>query len=194
MKRLYICRHGETPWTLSGQHTGKTDVALTEQGKIQAAYLRAQIADIPFDAIFCSPRKRAIETCGSLPYEIDPDLAEWDYGKYEGITSAEIQKTDPDWDIFKEGAPGGETVEDVKRRAEAFLKKAGQYSGNVAVFSHGHFLRLLSTRYLGLEPEVGKFLSLSVGSLSVLGFEKKNPVIILWNFYEEIFSRVLYQS
>ncbi len=181
MRKIYLCRHGETEWTLSGQHTGKTDLALTEKGEKQAAHLRAKIEKVPFDAIFCSPRRRAIQTCGYSKHEIDPNLAEWDYGSFEGKTSAEIREANPGWNIFKDGAPDGERPEDVQKRADAFLHKIQKYSGNIAVFSHGHFLRALSARYLGLEVKMGKLFALSVASLSILGFEKENPVILLWN-------------
>lgn len=184
MKQLYLCRHGETEWTLSGQHTGTTDLSLTKKGQEQAALLRGQIAKVEFDAIFTSPKKRALETCKGLPHQKDPDLCEWNYGEYEGKTSEEIQKIRPGWNLFHDGAPGGETADDVGRRADAFLKKALSYSGNVAVFSHGHFLRVLAARYLGLEPKMGKIFNLSVASLSILGYERKQPVVLLWNQIE----------
>ncbi len=181
MKKLYLCRHGETEWTLSGQHTGKTDIPLTEKGKRQAIHLRKQIEKISFDAIFCSPKKRALETCGPLKHIIEPQIVEWDYGNYEGKTSEEIHRNDPKWDIFQDGAPSGETIQEVAQRADAFLKRADAYFGNVAVFSHGHFLRVLTARFLGLDPEMGKLFLLSVSSLSILGQDREQPVIILWN-------------
>lgn len=181
MTKLYLCRHGETEWTLSSQHTGRTDIPLTERGKEQAIKLRKRIENIPFDAIFSSPRKRALFTCGPLPHIIDPDLAEWDYGDFEGKTREEIRQLNPDWTIFKDGAPGGESVEAIGKRADAFLKKMERYSGNVAIFSHGHFLRVLTARFLGLKPEMGKLFLLSVASLSILGNDRGQPVIELLN-------------
>lgn len=181
MKKLYLCRHGETEWTLSGQHTGTTDLPLTKRGIEQAAHLRKKIANVSFDAVFTSPRKRALETCEGLPHQIDPNLCEWDYGEYEGKTNEEIQKIKPHWNLFRDGVPGGEKATDVGKRADAFLKKTMSYSGNVAVFSHGHFLRVLAARYLGLKPEMGNIFMLSVASLSILGDERQQPVILLWN-------------
>ena len=181
MKKIYLCRHGETAWTISGQHTGSTDLSLTEQGQEQASELRKGIDKIHFDAIFSSPRKRAIESCGDLQHGIDPRLAEWDYGDYEGKTTQEIYQVNPSWSIFKDGAPGGESPEQVGKRADAFLKGVQVYSGNVAIFSHGHFLRVLAARYLGLEPQMGKLLLLSVASLSILGEDRGQPAIVLWN-------------
>lgn len=181
MKKLYLCRHGETAWTLSGQHTGKTDIPLTEKGKEQAILLKKRLEKVSFDAVFSSPKKRACESCIGMKYEIDPNIQEWDYGDFEGKTTLEIHKVNPTWNLFQDGAPNGETAEEVGKRADAFLKKALAYSGNVAVFSHGHFLRVLTARFLGLKPQMGKHLFLSVASTGILGFERESPVIILWN-------------
>ncbi|MBX7067394.1 MAG: histidine phosphatase family protein [Parachlamydiales bacterium] len=181
MDKLYLCRHGETEWTVAGRHTGRTDIPLTERGKEQALHLRKRIEKMPFTAVFSSPKKRALDTCGSIRHEVDPDICEWDYGDYEGKTTAEIHKLHPGWDIFDDGAPHGESPEDVGQRADRFLKKILAIPGNVAVFSHGHFLRVLTARYLGLEPQMGKLFILSVASLGILGYEHKQPAIILWN-------------
>lgn len=176
--QLYLCRHGETEWALSGKHTGRTDISLTEQGIRQAAALRKRLQPIHFDAVFTSPRQRAVSTCEGMHAIADPNLVEWDYGDYEGLTSAEIG---PAWDLFTQGAPGGESPLQVAKRADAFLFKVKQYQGKIAVFSHGHFLRMLAARFLGLAPEMGNLFVVSVASLSILGFEKGRPAIILWN-------------
>lgn len=181
MDQLYLCRHGETEWTLSGQHTGKTDKPLTEKGKEQAAYLRNRIEKIPFTAVFSSPKKRSLDTCGSIKHEVDPDLSEWNYGDYEGLTSAQIRKMQPDWELFENGAPHGESPQEIGQRADRFLKKVFDIPGNVAVFSHGHFLRVLTARYLGLRPQMGKLFVISVASLGILGYEHHQSVIKLWN-------------
>ncbi|MGB7978820.1 MAG: histidine phosphatase family protein [Chlamydiales bacterium] len=181
MKRIYLCRHGETEWTLSGQHTGKTDVPLTQKGREEAAQLRQRLENIPFERVFSSPRIRALESCHGMDPEVDVDLEEWRYGDYEGITSLEIQKINPGWNIFKDGAPHGESPAEAAARADRVLKKISHYKGNIALFSHGHFLRLLAARFLGLEPLMGSHLLLSVSSLSVLSYEKGIPVIALWN-------------
>jgi len=179
--KLYLCRHGETAWSLSGQHTGKTDLSLTEKGKVQAAGLRKEIQGVSFEKIFSSPKKRALESAEGLHPVLDPHLVEWDYGDYESLTSDEIRKKNPGWNLFMDGAPGGETVEQVKKRADQFLKRLNGYKGNVALFSHGHFLRALTARFLGLEMEMGQHFLLSTASLSILGYEKDQPVIVLWN-------------
>lgn len=181
MDKLYLCRHGETEWTLRGRHTGKTDVSLTANGEAQAAHLREEVKKISLAKIFCSPKKRALETCGSLEHEVDSDLCEWDYGDFEGKTSVEIHQMSPHWNVFDDGCPSGESPQEVAMRADRFLNKIKDLPGNVVVFSHGHFLRVLATRFLGLEPSVGKHLLLSVASMSLLGFDRKEPVILLWN-------------
>lgn len=186
MDKLYLCRHGETAWTLSGQHTGKTDIPLTERGKSQAARLRKRLQKIHFDAVFSSPKKRAIESCKGMQPIIDASVEEWDYGDYEGLASQEIHAKNPGWDLFTDGAPNGESPDEVGKRADQFLKRAGRCKGTVVIFSHGHFLRVLAARYLGLTPQMGKLFSLSVASLSILG----ESAIILWNETdEEIFSK-----
>ncbi len=179
--QLYLCRHGETEWTVTGQHTGRTDIPLTLAGQKQTRYLRKRIQPVHFEKVFSSPARRAVESCAGLEPTLDARLLEWDYGDYEGLTSAEIHEKDPQWNLFQAGAPGGESVEQVGKRADHFLKMASQFKGNVAVFSHGHFLRVLAARFLGLEPEMGKLFLLSVASLSILGYEKEQPVAILWN-------------
>lgn len=181
MKQLYLCRHGETDWTISGQHTGTTDVKLTEKGSAQAKLLKKRLERVPFDAVFTSPLSRAKDTCDDPKAIIDPNLVEWNYGDYEGITSKEIQEKNPGWNLFKDGAPNGESIADVGKRADAFLKKAREYEGNVLAFSHGHFIRVIAARYLGLDASQGKIFLLSVAALCILGTDHKNPAIALWN-------------
>ncbi|EKE08617.1 MAG: hypothetical protein ACD_17C00078G0002 [uncultured bacterium] len=181
MKHLYLCRHGETAWTLSSQHTSTTDIELTERGAAQAKKLRTRMEKVPLDAVFTSPLRRARDTCQNPKARIDPNLVEWGYGDYEGLTTQEIQAKHPQWNLFQNGAPHGESVRDVRKRADAFLKRIRAYEGNVAVFSHGHFMRVLAARYLGLKVEKGQMFTLSVASLSILGSEHDHPAILLWN-------------
>lgn len=181
MQQLYLCRHGETEWALSGRHTGRTDISLTQKGREQTALLRKRLEGISFEKIFSSPLKRARESCAGLKVEADPNLMEFDYGEYEGLTTPEVHKINPNWSVFKDGAPGGESPAQVGTRADQFLKKVAQFEGKIAVFSHGHFLRILASRFLGLEPECAKLFCLSVASLSILGYERKQSAIVLWN-------------
>jgi broad specificity phosphatase PhoE len=181
MRQIYLIRHGETEWTLSGQYTGTTDLSLTERGTQQAALLRQRLKKIPFDQIFSSPRIRALESSEGLNPIIDANIAEWNYGDYEGLTSKQIHQKDPNWNLFRDGAPNGESVQNVVKRADQFLKTINLYKGKVAVFSHGHFLRVLTARYLGLEPIMGELFVLSVASLGILGREKDRNVVVLWN-------------
>lgn len=181
MEKLILCRHGETAWTKSAQHTGKTDLALTISGEKQAALLRGRLKDFSFDKAFCSPLKRAQETASGLGVETDPLLKEWDYGAYEGKTHEEIQRENPGWNLFEKGAPGGESVEEVAKRADRFLEKIAKVERTAVVFSHGHFLRVLAARFLHLPGKKGAIFSLSVASLCILGYEHKLPTIILWN-------------
>ncbi len=177
----YLCRHGETEWSKNGKHTGRTDLSLTATGREQAKALRKRLQGIPFTQVFSSPLKRARETCelaGFTPI-LEPDAMEWDYGNYEGKTSAEIG---PDWHLFRDGAPGGESPQQVAARADRFLERLGP--GPVLLFSHGHFLKMLAVRWLGLPPEAGRFFVLATGSLSILGTEKKQKVIVQWNTVE----------
>lgn len=181
MVELYLCRHGETEWTLSDQHTSRTDIDLTQNGIAQAALLRKQMEGIQFEVVFASPMKRAIQTAKGFNPKIDPLLQEWDYGDYEGLKSADIHKENPNWNLFTQGAPNGESPQLVGKRADAFLKKISQYEGKVAIFSHGHFLRVLAARYLGLEAEMGRIFLLSVASLGILKNDRGQNGIHLWN-------------
>lgn len=181
--QIYLCRHGETLWTLSKQHTSTTDIALTENGKNQARLLGDRLKEIQFEKVFSSPLVRAKQTCtlaGLYPI-LSEDLMEWNYGKYEGLDHNEIIQTNPNWNLFTQGAPDGETPEQVGKRADHFFEKIKHLSGNIAIFSHGHFSRILAARWLNLNPEMGKLFYLSVASLSLLGFERKQKVVKLWN-------------
>ena len=184
---IYLARHGETAWTLSGQHTGTTDLPLTEHGEQNARRLGERLKGLTFAKVFASPLQRARKTCelagfGSVA-EIDPDLVEWNYGEYEGLTSAQIQATRPDWKLFRDGCPGGETLAQIGARADRVVARVRAIQGNVLLFSSGHFLRVLGARWLGLDASGGQFFLLSTAALSELGYEHDltEPVIRLWN-------------
>ena len=184
---IYLARHGETAWSLSGQHTGLTDLPLTDRGKRNARRLAERLKGMSFDKVFSSPLQRAIRTCELAGFgdraEVDRDLLEWNYGEYEGRRTAEIRAERPDWELFRDGCPGGETPQQIGARADRVVKRIGEIQGNVLIFSSGHILRVLSARWLGLEPAGGKYLLLSTASLSALGYEHNlfQPVIQLWN-------------
>lgn len=183
--RIFLCRHGETAWSLSGQHTGVTDIPLTEKGREDASSLKQKLANIPFEAVYTSPRIRAKATCelagfGSV-MRIEPLAAEWNYGAYEGRTSKDILKENPKWNLFTMGAPQGESPEEVAKRADLFIEKCLQCKTNALLFSHGHFLRILAIRWIGLNPSFGDRLKLDVATVSILGFEKGSRAIALWN-------------
>lgn len=189
MQKLVLVRHGQTSWALEGKHTGLTDIPLTEKGILQAKSLIPLLAPFSFEKIFVSPLQRAKNTfllSGiHQEYEIDADLCEWDYGDYEGLTTPQIQQQSSDWNIFKKGAPNGESVDQIQIRADRILKKATSYSGDVAFFASGHILRAISARFLNQPVSFGKHISLSTGSLSILGYERVSPVILLWNLTQE---------
>ncbi|MBS0606052.1 MAG: histidine phosphatase family protein [Parachlamydiales bacterium] len=184
-RKIYLIRHGETEWTLTGQHTGTTDLPLTENGREQAALLSKRLKGHAFERVFISPLKRASETCelaGLYRHaEIDPDLAEWNYGDYEGLKTDEIWKKEAHWNIFLRGAPNGESIEDIAVRTNRILMKINNFHGDIALFSHGHFLRALTARWLKLPISDGNLLALSPASISILGFERDHHVIRLWN-------------
>ncbi len=180
-QQIFLIRHGETSWTLSGQHTGLTDIPLTAQGQEQARRLRDKLAMFRFDHVLTSPLQRAKETCRLAGYESaasDPDLVEWNYGLYEGLMAAQIREKAPEWNIFKDGVPEGESLEQIGARADRVLAKVRALKGNAALFSHGHFLRVLTARYLGLAPSYGRLFLVKPASLSILGFERENPVLV----------------
>jgi broad specificity phosphatase PhoE len=185
--KLYLVRHGETAWSKTGQHTGRTDLELTPQGRLDATQLGLRLQDVTFDRVFTSPLQRAkvtCELCGLGPRAtVMPELLEWDYGAYEGRTSAQIRAERPDWDLFTQGCPGGESVADISSRADAALKDITALEGTVVVFSSGHILRVLTARWLGCTADFGRYLGLDPASLSLLGFEHghRDPIIRQWN-------------
>jgi probable phosphoglycerate mutase len=185
---VYVARHGNTAWTHSGQHTGLTDLPLTPDGERNARQLAERLKGMTFAKVFTSPLQRAARTCELSGFgagaQTDPDLVEWDYGKYEGLTSAEIHRQRPDWDLFWDGGPGGESPEQVGERADRVVKRIREVSGDVLLFTSGHFIRVLTARWLGLGPGVGgRYFLLNPASLSALGYEHNlsRPVIQLWN-------------
>jgi broad specificity phosphatase PhoE len=184
-KRIWLIRHGETEWSLSGQHTSVTDIPLTEMGKRQGAALGRELADKQFAAVLTSPRTRALETARLAGYggvaQVDNNLQEWNYGEYEGITTPDIRKHTPGWLIWDGPVPGGETSEQVAARADRAIARALDIDGEVALFAHGHILRVLTARWLGLPAKGGQLFALGTGSISILGFERETHVISQWN-------------
>lgn len=184
---VYLARHGETAWSLSGQHTGLTDLPLTERGEQNARRLGERLRGFQFARVITSPLRRAVRTCELAGFgssaEVDRDLCEWNYGHYEGRTSAEIHAERPEWQLFRDGCPDGETPEQIGARADRVVHKIRAIEGDVLVFSSGHILRVLAARWLGLGPGAGRYLLLSTASLSALGYEhdRSQPVIRLWN-------------
>jgi probable phosphoglycerate mutase len=185
---VYLARHGETAWTLTHQHTGMTDLPLTEAGERNAGRLGKRLAGIPFTKVFTSPLQRATRTCElagfSAGAEIDRDLVEWNYGEYEGRTGPEIRAERPDWQLFRDGCPGGESPHQAACRADRVLNRVRAVDGDVLLFTSGHFIRVLACRWIGVEPTVtARSFLLSTASLSALGYEDdpSRPVIRLWN-------------
>ncbi len=178
-------RHGETEWSRSGQHTGRTDVPLTEAGVENAKLLAPRLARRSFSAVFTSPLSRASETCRLAGLgekaQIREELLEWDYGEYEGITTQQIRETRPGWLLWRDGCPGGENATEVGSRADRLIDELQRLDGDAALFSHGHVLRVIAARWVGLPPEAGGLLALSTGTISVLGYEREAAVIRLWN-------------
>jgi probable phosphoglycerate mutase len=184
---IYLARHGETAWSLTGQHTGLTDLPLTERGERNARRLGERLAGLSFTQVFTSPLQRAARTCelagfGSVA-EVARDLVEWNYGKYEGLRTIEIRAKHPDWQLFRDGCPGGELPDQVAARADHVVSRVRAVKGDVLIFSSGHFLRALAARWLGIESAAGRFFMLATASVSVLGYENSlsQPVIRLWN-------------
>jgi len=180
---IWLVRHGETEWSRSGQHTSRTDLPLTPEGERQAASLKRMLAGHSFALVLSSPMKRAVDTCclvGLTP-EISDDLVEWNYGDYEGLTTPEIQKKVPGWTVWTGASPNGETVNEVAVRADRLIARALSARADVALFGHGHLLRILAARWIGIEASGGRLLALSTASVSVLGYERETRVIRLWN-------------
>lgn len=196
---IYLARHGETAWSLTGQHTGRTDIPLTKQGeknaqqlgmRLQSPSAKAAAANealVTFAHVFSSPLQRAMQTASLAGFKNqvipEPLLLEWNYGDYEGITTKKIHETCPDWQIFRDGCPGGESPDEIAGRCDEMVKKLRSLHGNILLFAHAHILRMLTTRWLGLPPNQGRLYFLNTASLSILGYEHhlNEPVIHLWN-------------
>lgn len=185
---VYLARHGETAWSLTGQHTGLTDLPLTKRGEHTARRLGERLTGLTFARVFTSPLQRATRTCELAGFgaraEVDGDLVEWDYGESEGRRGAEIRAERPDWNLFRDGCPGGESPAQVAARADCVVNRLRAFEGDVLLFTSGHFIRVLATRWLGLEPTVNsRYFMLSTASLSALGYEESlsRPVIRFWN-------------
>jgi broad specificity phosphatase PhoE len=181
---VVLVRHGETEWSRTGKHTGRTDVPLTDEGRRQAELLRESLASRSFARVLTSPLSRAAETCrlaGFESAELRDELVEWDYGEYEGISTPDIRAERPGWFLWRDGCPGGESAADVGARLDALVAELKALDGDAAVFAHGHSLRVLTARWLDLGPERGALFALATGTLSVLGWERETPVIRTWN-------------
>lgn len=182
---LFCIRHGETEWSLSGQHTGVTDIPLTENGRELARRLRSPLSRYRFSLVLVSPLKRALETCAlaglSDDAEIETDLMEWNYGDFEGLTSAQIHKNYPGWIVFRDGCPNGEAPAEVGERVDRIISRALTVEGDVALFAHGHVLRTLAARWIGLPPQDGMRFLLETGTLCILGFYRNVRAVRVWN-------------
>ena len=191
---VYLARHGETAWSISGQHTGLTDLPLTDRGESNARRLGDRLKGLRFDKVFTSPLQRAVRTCELAGFgaraEVDRDLLEWNYGEYEGLRTEEIHAKRPNWELFRDGCPGGESPKQIGARADRVVSRIREIGGNVLIFSSGHILRVLTARWLGLEPAGGKYFALSTASLSALSYEHNlsKPVIQLWNDTNHVVS------
>jgi broad specificity phosphatase PhoE len=181
---IWLVRHGDTEWTATGQHTSRTDVPLTDPGREQGRSLRKELGGLEFALVLTSPMSRARDTCELAGYgdvaEIDDDLREWDYGEYEGRKTDDIRKERPGWTVWM-GSPGGESFDHVGARARRVLERATEADGDAALFSHGHFLRIVGACWLGLPPEGGRLFALGTAALSVLGYERETRVLREWN-------------
>lgn len=185
LKQIYLVRHGETEWSLSGQHTGITDIPLTENGRRVAKLFEPLFAKASVALVLTSPLERARKTCelaglGSRA-EIDPDLMEWNYGEYEGLTTKQIHEKSPEWMLFRDGCPGGESSEQVRARADRVIARVRAVDGNVALFAHGHILRVLAARWIGFPVIAGCHFMLDTATLCVLSYYRGYPVIKRWN-------------
>ncbi len=182
---LWLIRHGETEWSRSGAHTGRTDLPLTPAGEARAAGIAARLAGRRFALVLTSPLERALRTCQLAGFgaaaQLEPNLEEWDYGAYEGRTSGDIQRERPGWSLFRDGVPGGETIEQVAVRAEAVMRRALAADGDVALFGHGHILRILAARWLNLPPTDARLFAMGTAAVSTLGYEHQARVIVHWN-------------
>ncbi|HYX89986.1 MAG TPA: histidine phosphatase family protein [Myxococcaceae bacterium] len=193
MPELWLIRHGETEWSVSGRHTGRSDLPLTQRGEWQAELLKAPLAARTFAAVLTSPLRRARDTCRIAGYAsvavADENLMEWDYGDYEGRTFEEIRKERPGWRLWRDGVPNGETAAQVGARADLVIDRALSAGGDVALFAHGHVLRVLASRWVGLPPTGGGLLALDTASVSVLGYDREDRVIRRWNEVSHLEAR-----
>jgi broad specificity phosphatase PhoE len=191
---IYLARHGETAWTVTGQHTGLTDLPLTERGERNARALGDRLKGLEFARVFTSPLQRASRTCELAGFgpkaEVDRDLVEWNYGDYEGLRTADILAARPDWELFRDGFPGGESMDAIGARADRIVSRIRSVHGTVLLFSSAHFLRVLAARWLGLTPAAARYFLLSTASLSTLTYEHKpsEPAIGLWNDTRHVIS------
>jgi broad specificity phosphatase PhoE len=187
LPEIYLARHGETAWTLSHQHTGRSDIPLTERGESNARSMGERLRGMSFQRVLTSPLERARRTCELAGFlenaVVEPDLMEWDYGEYDGQKTVEIRRKNPSWSLFQDGCPGGESVEQVGARSDRLIEKLRVTQGRQLLFGHSHFFRVLAARWLGLPPGHGRLLYLSTASLSIQGYEHSllEPVIHLWN-------------
>lgn len=184
-QKVYLLRHGETEWSLNGRHTGVTDIPLTENGRKLARQLQPILSEEQFVMVLTSPLQRARETCelaglGTLA-SVDRDLMEWNYGEYEGLTTDQIRRTRPDWSVFRDGCPGGESPLQVSVRADRIVSRVRTFDGNVALFSHGHILRVLAARWINLSASYGENFLLDTATLNVLGYYRESPAFKIWN-------------
>ena len=189
LPRLYLARHGDTAWTDSHQHTGRTDLPLNERGEEHARQLGERLRTFTFARVFTSPLRRASKTCEMAGFgggaEVDPDLTEWDYGRFEGKLTSEILAELPGWELYRDGCPGGESPGDVADRADRFLARVHDLDGDVLAFSSGHMIRMIAARWFGLPPATGRVFFCRPASVGVLGFEhdrRDQPILNLWNY------------
>jgi len=182
---VVLVRHGETEWSRDGRHTGRTDITLTTEGQRKATALAQPLRAWHFALVISSPLRRALETCRLAGYgataQVRPELMEWDYGRYEGLTSRRIAEQNPGWSLWRDGGPDGETPADVGRRVDPVIAQVRQVAGDVLIFAHGHVLRVLAARWLDEPPGGGRHYALQTAALSVLGYEHEDPVISRWN-------------
>jgi broad specificity phosphatase PhoE len=182
---IWLIRHGETEWSRSGAHTGRTDIPLTEAGRASAEAIGRYLDGLRFALVLISPLARARETCRLAGYgeeaQVDPDLREWDYGDYEGLTTAEINRKRSGWSLWKSGVPNGESIEQAAARARRVIERISHIEGDAVLFSHGHLLRILAAVWLGLDPGAGRLFALGTASISTLGHERDTRVITRWN-------------
>lgn len=188
LPNIYLMRHGETEWSVSGQHTGRADISLTANGKTEAVRLREQIQGVSFQHVFVSPLRRALQTCQSAGFgekaEIEPEITEWDNGDYEGQTHSEIDSVRPGWNLFRDGCPSGESPMQISNRVDRVIAKLRKLNGDIALFTHGHFGRVFGARWIGLPVEIAERFLLNTASLSILSYQHNDedaPAILQWN-------------